>query len=655
VADRGSLRAARRSEQPAVRPPGLPARLRSLFTGPGWARKPAPKVRYGPAFLPGLAVLGRQHLVEAKALLERADAVRGRRFSYLGRTVGFPGRIDWDPSGLSEAWRTALNAFDDVLPLGVAATLAPTVDVRSRWYDVTMGLLREWMAGVAPGQSVAWGLPALARRIPNLLYLQTFFGAELRADPSHRTELLESLYAQSAALATAVTGHTPDRHLIHAGRALFMTGRFFDGMEARGWLEKGTTLLWNQLREQVHEDGGHRSRNPVVHALVLADYLEVFALLLGANDDVPVWARKRVKGLADVLTRLLHPDGDIALFHGAGLGVARPVRELLTTAAIVLHDPELAPPGDLPGVWPLLVVGDAGRRIHAHLPRRRPGTEPRALRRTGFYVMPGESGDVLLLDGGTPPPDGDDGTFGYELSVGGSRLIVDSGAGNEEQAIWSDYFRSTRAHNVVSIRDAEQRANGRMAQVSDVHWVVRDGLIYFSAVHDGFARLALDMRLTHRRRVFCLPGRFWLVCDEILGSGSWETESFVHFHPEAEVSAVCLGRQTFVASRSHVSSVQVVPAGTRELRIAAGVEEPRPQGWYAARPGERRPAPVLSLVASGRLPFVFGYALVPRSRAPVELDFEQDAFRLAARLRLGRTDYVMTVVQGDVAVATRVV
>src|SRR5207249_4180333 len=109
------------------------------------------------------------------------------------------------------------------------------------------------------------------------------------------------------------------------------------------------------------------------------DYLEVIAILLAANDDVPLWARKRVKAMADFLARLLHPDGEVPLFHGATLGVARPARELLATAAIVLHEPELAPPGDLPGVWPLLVVGDAGRRTHAHLPRRREGVDARAL------------------------------------------------------------------------------------------------------------------------------------------------------------------------------------------------------------------------------------------------------------------------------------
>jgi uncharacterized heparinase superfamily protein len=649
----GSLRVARRAEQPALRPSGLPARLRSLFSSPAWGKKPEPRVRYGQSFLPGVAVLGRQHLAEARPLLERADAVRGRRFTYLGRTVGFPGRIEWEPAGLSEAWRVALSSLDDVLALGVAAALAPTVDVRRRWYDVAAGLVREWIAANEPGHGLGWQLPALARRVPNLLYAHTFFATELRADPPQRRALLESLHLQAAALAASVPGHPADHHLIGAGRALFMAGRFFDGMEARGWLETGVAILWAQLREQVHEDGGHRDRNPVVHGIVLGDYLEPFALLLAANDDVPIWARKRVKAMADFLARLVHPDGEIPLFHGAALGVGRPARELLASAAIVLHEPELAPPGDLPGVWPLLIVGDAGRRTHARLPRRREGAEPRALRRSGFYLLPGEAGDLLLLDGGSPPPAGDDNTFGYELSVGGARLIVDAGVGSEEQSGWAGYFRSTRAHNVVSIRDAEQRANGRPPAVSDVHWVVRDGLLYFSGSHDGFARLALDLRLTHRRRVFCLPGRFWLVCDEILGSGTWELESFVHFHPEVTLTAAHRGRQAFVATRSPASSVEVVPAGAEEIRLVRGVEQPRPQGWYAARHGERRPAASLSLAASARLPYVFGYALVPRSNAPVGVRFEHDAFRLKATVRVGAVEYLMTVVQGDVEIESR--
>jgi len=650
VVDLGSLRVARRAEQTALRPSGLQGRLRSLFSVPAWGKKPEPRVRYGQTFLPGIAALGRQRANEARALLERAEAVRGRRFTYYGRTVGFPGRIDWEPGGLPESWWLALGSLEEVVPLGVAAALAPTTDARRRWYDVAAALVREWIGSVEPGQGIGWTLPALVQRIPNFLYHHAFFAAELRADPAQRSALLRSLYAQTEALAAAVAGQPADHHLVQAGRALFMAGRFFDGMEARAWLEGGAALLWNQLRDQVHEDGGHAERNPAVHGVVLAAYLEFFSILQAANDDVPPWARKRVKGMADFLTRLLHPDGEIALFHGAGIGLGRPARELLATAAVILHEPELAPPGDL-GIWPLLIVGEVGRRTHAHLPRRREGAEPRALRKSGFYVFPGEPGDVLLLDGESTP-NGDDNVFGYELSIGGSRLVVDAGIAADDEP-WAEYFGSTRAHNVVSIDDAEQRANGRPPAVSDVHWVVREGLVYFSGTHDGFARLALDMRLGHRRRIFCLPGRFWIVCDEILGGDAHELESFIHFHPEVALVARCRGQQSFLASRGDRASVQVVPAGTHEIRLAGGVEDARPQGWYAARPGERRPAPVLSLLATARLPHVFGYALVPRSAGAAELHFEHDAFRLDVTLRAHGTEYAINVIQGDVEMTAR--
>ncbi len=646
----GSLRGA---EQLNLRPGGLPARLRSLFTAPGWSRRPEPRVRYGEPFLPGLALLSRQHVIEAGALLERADALRARRFTYLGRTVGFPGRVDWDPRGLSAPWRVALNSLDDLQALGVAAALAPTPEVRRGWYDLAVGLVRDWIAGAPAGRKLAWEVPALSRRIPNLVYAYVMFAPELRAAPQQRRELLVSLYAQAAALAAAVAGRPADRWLIHAGRALFMAGRFFDGMEARGWLEGGAMALWSQLREQVHEDGGHRDRNPAWHALVLADYLEVLAILQAANDDVPIWARKRVKGMADFLSRLLHPDGELPLFHGAAIGVARPARELLATAAVVLHEPGLAPPGDLPGIWPLLVVGEAGRRVHAHLPRRQQAAEPRALRRTGFYVLPGDPGDCMLLDGAGAPPGGDAGVFGYELSVGGARMLVDAGVGSEEPAPWAEYFRSSRAHNVVSVAGADQFTLGRPAAVTEVQWVVRDGMFYFGGSHDGFARLASDLRLRHRRHVFCLPGRFWVVCDEVTGTGEWEAESFLHFHPEVTLTAICRGRPCFTAARSETAWLRVVPTGMREVRVVQGEESERPQGWYAPRHGDRWPAPALSLVADGRLPLVFGYALLPRTDGPAELSFDHDAFRLHARLVIGAEEHLLSVVQGDVELVTR--
>ena len=648
---RGPLRMLGGAEPASTRLRELPSRLRQVFSAGAWSRKPEPRVRYGQPFLPGLTVLGRQHLDEAASYLERAEAARGRRFTYLGRTLAFPGRIDWNPRGLSVAWRTSLNSLDELRALGIAAALAALPEGRKAWYDVALGLVKDWIGGAPQGHGVAWDVPALARRIPNLIHAHVFFAPELRADPRSRRALLESLYAQAGALAAAVPGRTPDPWLIAAGRALFLAGRFFDGMEARAWLDAGTAILWGQLREQVEDDGGHRGRNPAVHAFVLGEYLEVLAVLRASNDDVPIWGRKRVKGMADFLARLLHPDGEIPLFHGAGLDDARPVRELLALAAVVLHEPALASPGELPGVWPLLLVGEPGRRTHANLPRRRVAPEPRALRRTGYFVLPGDPGDVMILDGGTPPPDGDANVFGYELSVGGQRLVVDAGAGLDDEGDWGEYFHSRRAHNVLVVHDGETFAPAS-PQATDVQWAVRDGLVCFSGSEIGFG-LSAARGLRHRRRVFCLPGRFWLVCDELMGSGVVEAASHVHFHPEVEVRATCHDKVVLTAARSENAWVQVIFAGGHEVRIERGAVEPELQGWYAPRHGERLATPTVSVAATSELPIILGYALLPRADGPATLTLEHDAFQLWATVRVGGQEHCITAIQDEVELISR--
>ena len=76
------------------------------------------------------------------------------------------------------------------------------------------------------------------------------------------------------------------------------------------------------------------------------------------------------------------------------------------------------------------------------------------------------------------------------------------------------------------------------------------------------------------------------------------------------MSAVCNGHQSMVAARSEWAWVQIAPAGAGEVRVVRGVDGPAPQGWQRMGFGAPQPAPVLSLVAQGRLPLVFGYAIL---------------------------------------------
>lgn len=638
-----------RSQGPRRNGGKLSNRLRLALAARGWAAGPEPQVRFGHPLLPGLPGLNPSMADDAIAERIQARNILQGRFVYLGQSREFRERIEWDPAGASTAWRLGLNSLDSLFALGVTATVASDPTERQQCYTAAVSLIDDWIARVRPGQGVGWTLPSLAQRIPNLLYTAAFFATELREDQRARSALLQTTYVQAQSLAASLDAQPQDVWRIGGARALFLAGRYFDGLESRGWVEQAIQALWRELREQVNDDGGHRERSPAKHAYVLAQYLEVLALLQVGRDEIPIWGRKRVKGLADFLARVAHPNGDLPLFHAAALDVGRPVDELLGAAAALLQDPTLASPGPFPGVWPGLLLGDPGRRVFAQLPRQRLGGESRAMRRTGYYVLAGDPGDALLLDGGDAPADGDRSTLGYELAIDGAPLIVHGGFDLDERSAWRGWFRSIEAHNLPRITGPSTQSL-TVPAVTDGTWIVRDGLVYFAGTRENVAPGVL-----HRRRVICAPGEFWIICDQLWGEGAMGAESAIHLHPDTDVRATCTGRPELRLERAGVPVASMVFGGAASVALVAGLEEQSArQGWYATPNSERRAAPTVVVRADGPLPAVMGYAILPRTEAPATLDLEHDAFEVRIRLQVGDRRWSITAHADDVNVSTRV-
>jgi len=637
VGEQAQLRAPRARDRATGIGGGIQARLRSSLLARGWLTEPEPRVRFGQPLLPGLAALSPEHEAAAADFLEQAEALRAGAFVYEGHEQRFDDGIDWAPRGVSDAWLAAHHRLDGAFAVALAATMARGASQRQAWYDVGLRLVGDWITGERTHPAVAFEATSLGPRIPNLVAFQVCFAAELRNDVRARRLLLDSLYRQTTLIPHALQRPSADPWLVSLGRALFVAGRFFDGLEARNWVEEGTALLWTQLREQVNDDGGHRSRSPVWHAFVLGEYLAVLAVLRAGNEELPPWARKRVKGMADFLARLVHPDGALPSFDGVVVPATRPAPELLAAAAVVLDEPALAQERALPGVWPLLLVGRAGERAHAGFAGDVRPRVPRALRRTGYYVMPGEPGDVLILDGaaiaGRVP-------FDYELSMGGERVIVGSGVSQGARGDLAGLVRSGRARNVLVVR----RADGTPLPtpvVTEARFGMRDGLVYYL----GSAR-ADD--LLHRRSIVSQPGAFWIVCDEVLGDDDVVAESFLHFHPQTRVRASCAGRPSFIADRADDASVRVVFDGVGQAGLCMGIGGAAPQGWYAQRPGEVLPAPAITVGAAGAAPMALGYALLPRHERLATLRFERDPFHLRMRLSYDGGELDVTIAGGEI-------
>ena len=137
-----------------------------------------------------------------------------------------------------------------------------------------------------------------------------------------------------------------------------------------------------------------------------------------------------------------------------------------------------------------------------------PQSSARAIR---SYSVPG-----TRTSGTTPSARG----YGsYELSVGGVPIVVGSGWADREP--WQPaFFASPFAQNVLAEKAGGTAGALGAAGEGSTHWMMREGLVSFLATWGE-----------RRRLVLCLPGRFWLVIDQVNGTGPWAGESLLHLDP----------------------------------------------------------------------------------------------------------------------------
>ena len=188
----------------------------------------------------------------------------------------------------------------------------------------------------------------------------------------------------------------------------------------------------------------------------------------------------------------------------------------------------------------------------------------------------------------------------FTLSVGGMEWFVDPGTfAYHTEKKWRDHFRSTLAHNTLTIDGLDQSVIGgnfmwmRKANAKLLQFDAEAGI--FEGQHDGYRRLADPV--THRRRIQLHPDdRELVVTDHIDCEG--EHDVAISFQlSEGCTARVCDGEV-------------VVEQGGQTLRLKCGSdrlepvilcgEEDPPAGWISRRFDEKTPAPIARFV--GRLP-----------------------------------------------------
>lgn len=432
-------------------------------------------------------------------------------FSFLGksRKVFDAG---WE-SDSSQLWTYNLHYFDDLN--------AHDATDRMSWHTEA---IRSWISANPPTFGVGWDPYPTSLRIVNWIkWAVSGSGME--------QEAIDSLAIQVRTLRGRLEYHLLGNHIFSNAKALVFAGLYFDGAEADQWLEVGFSILAAQVPEQILPDGGQFERSPMYHALALEDLLDLINLAIAFHKRIPAKWRPFVESWPRLALRMLgwlramcHPDGEIAFFNDAAIGIAPPPSELERYAK------------ELVGTVPECEteVGKSLRLIRLT---------------TSGYLRAETSNAVLLMDVAPVGPDYLPGhahadTLSFELSLFGQRLVVNGGTSQYGLGPVREAERSTRAHSTVTVdneNSSEVWAGFRVARRARPYGLVVQHLgesIQVTCAHDGYRRLA--GRPNHRR-VWHLESRSLRVEDQIEGAFHSAVARF-HLCPSVAIEIDAVGK-----------------------------------------------------------------------------------------------------------------
>lgn len=413
-----------------------------------------------------------------------------------------PGSLDrdgWDSSVRDKLWLYNQHYFDDLNAAGASA--------RQDWH---LALIADWIAHNTPGRGCGWEPYPTSLRIVNWVKW-AMAGNTLSPEACH------SLAIQARWLMRRLEWHLLGNHIFVNAKALIFAGLFFDGPEARRWRNKGFAILRREVPEQILPDGGQFELSPMYHALALEDMLDLINLTRRfdvapsprEHGLVSIWA-ERIGPMIDWLHTMCHPDGEIALFNDAAMGIAPAPAEIFAYAE-------------------RLGLTGTGRRALW-------------LENSG-YVRLEKGGAVVLADLARVGPDYLPGhahadSLSFEMSLHGQRVFVNSGTSVYGTGPERLRQRGTSAHNTVLVagQNSSEVWGGfrvaRRARVFDVQVTPEGNALLAAGAHDGYCRL--PGKLIHRRN--WRLGHTSLEIDDSLAPVGQSAEARFHLHPEVQIS-----------------------------------------------------------------------------------------------------------------------
>jgi uncharacterized heparinase superfamily protein len=629
----------------------------------------------GRCFLPSLRqrgkiveMMNRRFPAERDAIIKTADAALRGKFSLLGHgALSFCdppySSIDWrlDPVSGKRAPALHWSKLPALNPLGVGD---PKVvwELNRHAHFVTLGQaywltndsrfaagfrdqVSEWIDANPVGMGINWASSLeVAFRTISWLWATQMLVDSREVTPDFFARLLKSLIEHGRHIETYLSYYfSPNTHLTGEALGLFYLGMALPEMaRADGWRDLGLRILLEQARKQVRADGVYFEQSSYYHRYTSDFYTHLLALTrakdfrLGRAAETMIW--QKLEAMLEHLMWITRPDGATPLFGDDDGGrlikltarAANDFRDTLAVGSALFNRCDWKyVAGDAPAEM-LWLIGPEGVEGYDQMRAEPPCGISKAFRSGGFFVMRDgwrHNSSFVLIDCG---PHGADTGCGHahadalsiEFASRGVSWIVDPGAYvYAADPKTRDEFRSTAAHNTVTVDDQSQSVastpfSWRTAARCRPHgFIERGDAIFFQGSHDGYERLKDPVKHT-RSVLFVKPNahagipEYLIVRDRFTANKRHRYAIRYHLAPGCEarpgadrvearhksgvaltIRVIC---ETGVKTEITAGAPAEAPAKV-EAKVAAKVAE----GWVSTCYAQCAPAPVALFEAEG--------------------------------------------------------
>ena len=495
------------------------------------------------------------------------------------------------------------------------------------WRDIT-----SWIEANPPLVGINWSSPLeIAIRLMSWAMAVALIGAD-GAREGNAALVAASVSLQAGHLSDNLSVYASSRnnHLIGEAAGLLVTGAKFPFLcSAERLARRGLRVLERELIAQVSKDGVTREQAFQYHSFVLEfALLGVAAAASMGTSLAPQCVEtmgKMSRFLGDISGMGGVPpcvgDGDGGRVLGLSDSAGRQAAQAAAAGALAAGEtpPRYSAAADLaPALWLLgpeeVVDEPAGRRADG---RERGRDAMSCCFPEGGYFVPGGEEQHGVIDCGplgylSIAAHGHADCLSLCVSHRGRWILVDPGTYcYHRDALWRDHFRSTPAHNTVSVDGLSQSKTlgpfmwGRRAHAEQIAWVTTRRFDYFEGAHDGYAAIG---GVRHRRSVLFGKRGYWLVVDHLEGEGHHRIDAT--FQLARGFSRGSGDGLVFASDGGPAVEFRTwLPVGVT-TGILEGADAP-PRGWVSDGFGQKDAAPAVAAGGVVELPVTILTAVVP--------------------------------------------